>query len=268
MKDFRAIQESFRHLSEIEDKIGELQENYISICCSLTDGHESQTVEWYQSVDFEDSLKIEEYHNRIKDVLQVIEEARTVLLTSRIGQSVLVDKEIEILEDPNVLTYKTEAQRARKKQSRIFVFEYDNWNDEESEREIVVDDLHQDVLRSWTSQKIYDYVRENCVGKCNTMSGTEEYYLPCIKIGKLMLSVQVNYRIWSDRTDRHFGVKEHAMMITGVEFDNCINTETQIDLAISYNERRLMCGQASMEQISRFLSNLADGDVYINESYL
>lgn len=149
------------------------------------------------------------------------------------------------------------------------LFVYGSWDDEPDHTEfrtLKIDEEDRSRLRSFDDKKILGYLKENCVGKCNTISGSEEYFIPRVKFGNLEASLQVNYYIWSHRTDqnpRYLRGAEyesyHGRLISAEEFDEVIpDTEKVIDVAFYLNDCRISMGQMSISEVGKFFVMLAE----------
>ena len=140
----------------------------------------------------------------------------------------------------------------------------DAWDESKPTRvvEIELSESERSELDTWTSSKMYEHVRMNVVGKCNTDPGDRErYFCPPIRVGKLTLSLQVGYYLWRER---HVN-GDHKQLITAEEFGVAIPDEyTSIDVMILYDGKQLACGQCSMVWLAaRLAEMLAYGDTEI-----
>ncbi len=109
-------------------------------------------------------------------------------------------------------------------------------------------------LRAMTPEAIIAYLRDHCVGRCNTVSGQEKYFIPVMQFGTLRASLQVNYYVWRDRDDRD---ADHEALITADEFEAvCCGPESVLDVAFSLDGRRICLGQMSVSDVCDFFNAL------------
>ena len=138
---------------------------------------------------------------------------------------------------------------------------YDWYDGEEQEvfRSVELNDKEVAELKAMTPESIIDYLRSHCVGICNTVSGDEKYFIPCLNFGELRASLQVNYYVWRDRDDA--GTPNEAL-ITASEFDAvCSGPESVLDVAFYLDGRRICMGQMRVYQVCNFFNELVgDGD--------
>ena len=142
--------------------------------------------------------------------------------------------------------------------SRIY-----DWYENETytvSRSVELNDQEVAELRAMTPESIIDYLKSHCVGICNTVSGQERYFIPCLEFGGLCVSLQVNYYVWRDRDDN--GTDNEAL-ITADEFDAvCSGPGTLLDVAFSLDGHRICLGQMKIQDVCEFLNALV-GDEYI-----
>ena len=109
-------------------------------------------------------------------------------------------------------------------------------------------------LRAITPEAIIAYLRDHCVGRCNTVSGQEKYFIPVMQFGTLRASLQVNYYVWRDRDDRD---ADHEAVITADEFQAvCKGPESVLDVAFSLDGRRISLGQMRVREVAEFFNAL------------
>jgi hypothetical protein len=144
--------------------------------------------------------------------------------------------------------------------SRIY-----DWYEEESytvTRSVELNDQEVAELLTLTPESLIDYLRNHCVGRCNTVSGSKEYFIPVLVFGGLRASLQVNYYVWRNRDDEG---TDHESLITGEEFDAvCSGPSSVLDVAFSLNGKRICLGQMKVLEVCNFFYGLASGD-YVPE---
>lgn len=121
-------------------------------------------------------------------------------------------------------------------------------------------------LRAMTSEAIIAYLRDHCVGKCNTVPGQELYFIPVMQFGTLKASLQVNYYVWSLRDDLR---KSQEPLIEPEEFAAvCKGPDSVLDVAFSLDGHRISCGQMKVREVCEFFNSLADqeGSCYTLDS--
>lgn len=137
--------------------------------------------------------------------------------------------------------------------SRIY-----DWYEKESyevTRSVELNDQEVAELRAMTPESIIDYLRNHCVGICNTVSGSHEYFIPVMVFGTLRASLQVNYYVWRDRDDRPEA--DHQSPITADEFEAvCSGPESVLDVAFSLDGRRICMGQMKVCKVCEFFNDL------------
>ena len=147
----------------------------------------------------------------------------------------------------------------------------DDWHgnvDEEIVRcEFTDDEMRQ--IGEMTADKLYAYVHDHVVDKMNTKAGSDLYFVPRLNIGKLSLSLQTGYYIWSLReTDQLHDLdcaKAHTETITEIEWERAIiGTSSIIDVMINYDRKQLMCGQMNFDNLAEFFADLAKGKAVLN----
>lgn len=153
------------------------------------------------------------------------------------------------------------------KTATIEVSRYDCYDEvyKEYEYEMPLSVEDMESLISWTPEKIRTFLYENCVG-IRPCVGNEKF-IPCIEIGKLRASLQVNYYVWSIRSEKlfergvHYGNKydeEMEKMTTKEEFNQVIpDNETYIDVKFDYDGVRLFLGQMTLSMVSETFNELA-----------
>lgn len=109
-------------------------------------------------------------------------------------------------------------------------------------------------LTTWTPGALLSYMMVNCVGKCSTVAGEANYYIPTLKIGELVLSLQANYYLWKYRYNNH---TPNEKLVTKDEFNAVCDVDTFIDVRITIGKDIELCmGQMTLQRISAFLFDL------------
>ena len=155
------------------------------------------------------------------------------------------------------------------------------WDDDENNVrvfDIELNDSECEELQKWDTERIFNHVRSNCVGKCNTWSSDEGYFVPEIVVGCIRVSVQANYYLWSQREDDlaerclFYHDKEehkayHMRIVTAEEFDRCKSVGSWFDVRIIIDGTRCFLGRWRCDDISDLFQELIAGqkvefDVY------
>lgn len=140
--------------------------------------------------------------------------------------------------------------------SRIY-----DWYEGESyevSRSVELTDQQVKELEAMTPEALIDYLKSHCVGICNTVSGQERYFIPCLVFGGLRASLQVNYYVWRDRDDNG---TPNDQLITAEEFDAvCSGPDSVLDVAFSLDGKRICMGQMKVLEVCNFFYGLATGD--------
>ena len=140
--------------------------------------------------------------------------------------------------------------------SRIY-----DWYEEETyevSRSVELSDKEVADMLALTPEALIAYLKSHCVGICNTVSGQERYFIPCLVFGGLRASLQVNYYVWRDRDDN--GTPNEAL-ITAEEFDAvCSGPDSVLDVAFYLDDKRISMGQMKVLEVCNFFYGLASGD--------
>lgn len=141
----------------------------------------------------------------------------------------------------------------------------DGW-DEENDRvySMPLDSEQMEQLVSYTPQRLMQFMHDNSVGKIAALG--ENKFIPCIEIGKLSVSLQINYYVWRDRNDKAY--QQHMtdaeerefqlQLVTEEEFRNVLSSEGGIiDVFITYNDSRLFLGQMRLYEVSKMFREIA-----------
>lgn len=156
------------------------------------------------------------------------------------------------------------------KTATIKVNTYDYYDDGEEDyvikHEMPLNAEDMEELLSWTSEKIRQFMHDNCVGLHDSVSDNK--YIPCIEIGKLSVSCQINYYVWKLRTDKLWREKhiydgeefnrELEKNTTEEEFNEVLpDAHSLIDVKVTYDGARCFLGQMTLSQVAEIFSELA-----------
>lgn len=140
--------------------------------------------------------------------------------------------------------------------SRIY-----DWYEEESyeiSRSVELTDQQAKELEAMTPEALIAYLKSHCVGICNTVSGQEKYFIPCLEFGELSASLQVNYYVWRDRNNNG---TPNEQLITAEEFDAVCNSQSSVlDVAFYLEGKRICLGQMKVLEVCNFFYGLATGE--------
>lgn len=153
------------------------------------------------------------------------------------------------------------------KTATIKVTRYDYFDEEdvlyEYEMPLDVEEFIQPD--KWTPSAIRKFMHDNCVGKCSSIG--DDKFIPCIKIGKLVVSCQINYYVWSLRVDRmaEQGIydgdlysEELRNPTTEEEFNEVLpDNDSLMDVKVTYDGIRCFLGQMTINQVASIFSDLA-----------
>ena len=145
----------------------------------------------------------------------------------------------------------------------------ESWPDEPHtvEQCVTLSEDDRQRLHSFTPDALLQHLRSACIGRCNTVSGTDEYFIPRLRFGSLAASLQVNYYVWSYRDEQAFesGIRYdrrqsvHQPLITADEFDAVVKSPASVlDVAFYLDGRQISMGQMTIAEVSEFFVGLAD----------
>lgn len=123
--------------------------------------------------------------------------------------------------------------------------------DEDVEYCYQITDEELQMICNLKSDDIYKHLSES-IGIMTPLGKTK--FIPCIMLGKLEISVQINYQLWSSRVDNHMNGDNSP--ITRAEFDKLVpNTDYwNIDVRIRYDGKPFVpATQMSLQDICDFL---------------
>lgn len=125
----------------------------------------------------------------------------------------------------------------------------DEWNDVEYCYDVTDEEL--DLIGKLTIDDIHEHMKKS-IGIMTPTGKTK--LIPCIMLGKLEISVQINYQLWSLRLDR--GRDEDNSPITQEEFDELVTQHIynwsayNLDVRIRYDGKPfVLATQMSMQEI-------------------
>ena len=140
--------------------------------------------------------------------------------------------------------------------SRIY-----DWYEEETyevSRSVELTDQQAKELEAMTPEALIGYLKSHSVGICNTVSGQEKYFIPCLQFGALRASLQVNYYVWRLRDNQH---KSQEPVITAEEFDAvCSNQSSVLDVAFYLGDMCISMGQMKVLEVCNFFYGLGTGE--------
>lgn len=114
------------------------------------------------------------------------------------------------------------------------------------------------TMKNLTSEDLINYMRENCVGKCNTISGQELYFIPRLQWGEVSLSIQKNYYLWKYREEHDI---PHKNLVTEEEFNAVLpNEDFYCDVLLEADNFELFMGQKTVREVVQDLFTIADQD--------
>lgn len=82
----------------------------------------------------------------------------------------------------------------------ITLEKYDWYDEKYVKSSIYLDNSTLEALKQVTEETIYNHLK-SAIGKVTPLNDTK--YLPCLEIGEIALSIQLNYQLWSIRQEGH-----------------------------------------------------------------
>ena len=152
------------------------------------------------------------------------------------------------------------------KTATIKVFTYDIYDEENyvTKHEMPLSVAEMNELSKWTTaDNIRKFMHDNCVGLHDSISNNK--FIPCIEVGKLCVSCQINYQVWSLRTDRLHEQGKYVYNnneyleknVTEEEFNAVLpDNEKMIDVKVSYDGSRCFLGQMTLNQVASVFSDI------------
>lgn len=101
-------------------------------------------------------------------------------------------------------------------------------------------------------EELLKYCKDNMVGKLIPTPGQPAYFTPKFKMGGAVLSIQLNYPLWSDRTDIGISL---ASPMTDEEFNTLSESYFDFKLCIEQDMGRADVGNATQMTLGG-ISNL------------
>lgn len=151
------------------------------------------------------------------------------------------------------------------KTATIKVFDYDIYDEKDyvikHEMPLGVEEMQE--LSKWTDAgNIRRFMHDNCVGLHDSIS--ENKFIPCIEIGKLCVSCQINYQVWSLRMDRlneqgkyDYDNKYFEKNVTEEEFSKVLpDNDKMIDVKVVYDNSRCFLGQMTLNEVASIFSDI------------
>lgn len=133
-----------------------------------------------------------------------------------------------------------------------------DWVDDDVEYCYQITDEELGMICSLKSDDIYNHLVKS-IDVMTPLGATK--FIPCIMLGKLEISVQINYQLWSMRDDNN--MRDDNSPITRAEFDKLVpNTDYwNIDVRIRYDGKPFVpATQMSLQNICDFLGMSIIGD--------
>lgn len=155
---------------------------------------------------------------------------------------------------------------AKEKYGLIEVTRYDSYDGDKytSVYPIELDDEIEAEFKGWTREEIRQFLYDNCVGIRPCVG--KDKFIPCIEIGDLSVSCQINYQVWSRRSDKIYerniydGEEYHNEMcknITAEEFNAVLpDDDSWMDVRIAYGKVRCFLGQMSINEVADIFERL------------
>lgn len=127
----------------------------------------------------------------------------------------------------------------------------------------IIPENERKAMENLTSGDLINYMRENCVGKCNTVSGQELYFIPRLQWGEVTLSIQKNYYLWKYREEHNI---PHENLVTEEEFNAVLpNEDSYCDVLLEADHFELFMGQETVREVIRDLFNIARRNRFVIE---
>lgn len=167
---------------------------------------------------------------------------------------------------------------AKEKCAIIEVRRFDYYDNEEytTIHKIELTDEIESEFKEWTREEIRQFLYDNCVNVRACVG--EDKFIPCIEIGDLNISCQINYQVWNRRSNKLYerniydGEEYHNEMrknITDEEFNAVLpNDESWMDVRIVCGEARCFLGQMSINEVADIFERLVsdeDEKVYLTD---
>lgn len=159
---------------------------------------------------------------------------------------------------------------AKEKYGLIEVTRYDSYDGDKytSVYPIELDDDIEAEFKMWTREEIRQFLHDNCVG-IRPCVGNDKF-IPCIEIGDLSVSCQINYQVWSRRSDKIYErniydgeeyYNEMRKNITDEEFNAVLpDDDSWMDVRIAYDKVRCFLGQISINEVADIFERLVSDE--------
>ena len=78
-------------------------------------------------------------------------------------------------------------------------YKYKDWDWSDVIGSVEITDEEGVEISELTPQKLYNFIKQESIGKMTPLGRTR--FLPCYQIGRIKISMQISYYLWSKRDD-------------------------------------------------------------------